>query len=204
MPAKIQNYIFDFGKVLVRFDPDYMTDAYVDDPVAAAQITPVVFDRLYWDPLDRGTITDEALKAACHKRLPPELHDLADRVYDNWIHQLPFIEGMFSLVQDIKAAGCKLFLLSNISIGFAQQWQQIPQIAQLFSLFDGLVFSGPLGITKPHREIFEHLLHTYGLQADTCLFIDDSPINVAGAEAAGIAAYLFDGDAGKLRAALNL
>ena len=70
MDRTFKNYIFDFVKVLVHFEPDYMTAACVKDPAIAAQISPVVFDRLYWDPLDWGGITDEALKAACHSRLP--------------------------------------------------------------------------------------------------------------------------------------
>ena len=199
----IKNYIFDFGKVLVEFDPDHMTAAYVKDPVQAAQIATVVFDRLYWDPLDRGSITDQEVKAACHARLPAELHALADTVYDRWMEHLPFIQGMPELVRDIKAAGGKLFLLSNISIGFAENWQNVPDLKDFFSLFDGLIFSGPLGIIKPSREIFHHVMNTYGLQEEDCIFIDDSEKNIRGAENAGIRGYLFDGDPMKLRVALG-
>lgn len=199
----IRNYIFDFGKVLVHFEPDYMTSACVSDPAIAAQIAPVVFDRLYWDPLDRGGITDEEVKNACHTRLPEKLHDLADTVYDRWMEHLPFMEGMPQLVRDIKAAGGKLFLLSNISIGFAENWHTVPQLQELLCIFDGLIFSGPLGITKPGKAIFQHVLDTYGLKAEECIFIDDSEKNVAGAKNAGIQAYLFDGDPDKLRAALG-
>ena len=200
----IQNYIFDFGKVLVHFDPDYMTAACVADPAAAAEIAPVVFDRLYWDPLDRGSITDEEVKSACHTRLPAELHLLADTVYDRWMENLPFIDGMPELVRDIKAARGKLFLLSNISIGFAENWHKVPQLRELLSAFDGLVFSGPLGITKPSREIFQHVLDTYGLTAEESIFIDDSDINIRGAQTADIPTYHFDGDAAKLRAYFGL
>ena len=200
----IKNYIFDFGNVLVRFDPDYMTAAYVTDPAAAAQISPVVFDRLYWDPLDWGGITDEALKAACHSRLPEELHALADEVYDRWMENLPFIDGMPQLVKDIKATGGKLFLLSNVSIGFAQNWHTVPHLRELFSIFDGLVFSGPLGIIKPSRDIFRHVMTTYNLKEEDCIFIDDSEKNIRGAENAGIRGYLFDGNVCKLRSALGI
>ena len=195
----IKNYIFDFGKVLVEFDPDHMTAAYVKDPVQAAQIATVVFDRLYWDSLDRGGITDEEVKTACHARLPEHLHALADAVYDRWMEHLPFIDGMPQLVRDIKAAGGKLFLLSNISIGFAENWHKVPQLKAFLSQFDGLVFSGPLGIVKPSREIFQHVLDTYGLKAEESIFIDDSIVNIRGAQAAGIPTYHFDGDAAKLR-----
>ena len=204
MDRKFKNYIFDFGKVLVHFEPDYMTAACVADPAAAAQISPVVFDRLYWDPLDRGGITDEEVKNACHTRLPEELHTLADEVYDRWMENLPFIDGMPQLVKDIKAKGGKLFLLSNVSIGFAQNWHTVPHLRELFSIFDGLVFSGPLGIIKPSREIFKHVMDTFGLKEEDCIFIDDSEKNILGAEKAGIRGYLFDGNVEKLRSALGI
>lgn len=199
----ITNYIFDFGNVLVRFHERALTAACVSDPALVDTISAVVFDRLYWDPLDYGGITDEALKEACHARLPEHLHSLADDVYDRWIENLPIIEDMAQLVMDIKKKGGKLYLLSNISIGFAAHYREVPHIAELLSHFDGLVFSGPLGIVKPSREIFQHLLDTYGLDPASCIFIDDSPKNIDGCEKAGIRGYLFDGDAAKLRDTLG-
>lgn len=195
----IKNYIFDFGNVIVHYDPMYMTTAYISNPEDAKQVCDVIFDRLYWDPLDEGTITDEALKEASHARLPEHLHTLADAAYDNWFFHLPLIAGMPELIADIKKSGAKLFLLSNISIGFAEQYHKVPALKELFSKFDGLVFSGPLGIVKPSPEIFHHLMDQHGLLAEECIFIDDSAKNIVGAEAVGIQGYLFDGDAAKLR-----
>ncbi len=194
-----KNFIFDFGQVLVHFLPMQMTAAYITDPADCKTVCDVIFDRLYWDKLDDGTITDEELKAAACRRLPTRLQEAACRVYDGWVEQLPFIEGMPQLVRDIKAAGGRLFLLSNISEGFTRHYKQVPRLVELFSLFDGLVFSGPLGVTKPGKEIFAHLLNTYGLTAGDCIFVDDAPRNIAGAQAVGIKGYLFDGDARRLR-----
>lgn len=197
-----KNFIFDFGQVLVHFLPQQMTSAYVSDPQDCQTVCDVIFDRLYWDKLDDGSITDEALKAAACRRLPARLQQVACRVYDGWVEQLPFIEGMPRLVQELKAAGGRLYLLSNISEGFTKAYAHVPRLVELFSQFDGLVFSGPLGITKPGKAIFQHLLSTYGLQAEDCIFIDDAPKNVAGAQAVGIQGYLFDGDVQRLRQAL--
>lgn len=204
LDRKIKNYIFDLGKVLVHFDPMYMTKAYIRNEEDAALVSSVVFDRLYWDPLDDGSITDKALKEACHARLPERLHNVADIVYDNWYFHLPFIDGMEELVLDVKHSGAKVFLLSNVSSGFAEQYHRVPGFSALFSHFDGLVFSGPLGIVKPKAEIFWHLLKQYGLNPEETVFIDDCAKNIAGALAVGIHGYLFDGDAAKLRNTLNL
>ena len=200
----VKNYIFDFGNVLVRFDPVALTAACVENPAQRDQIWPVVFDRLYWDPLDWGGITDGEIKAACRQRLPRELWAKAEEVYDRWIENLAFLPGMEDLVRDIQARGDKLYLLSNISVGFAETWNQIPHLEAFLSCFDGLVFSGPLGIIKPNPEIFRYLLETYGLDPKESVFIDDSEKNTQGAEAVGLTAYRFDGDPDALRAWLGL
>lgn len=194
----IHNYIFDFGNVLARFSPEDMTAEYVHDVDTAKIVCEVVFDRLYWDKLDNGSIADDEVKAGIRSRLPMELHQSACAIYEHWVELLPLIDGMRDLVLDIKNRGGKLFLLSNISIGFAEIYEKNPAVSELLAYFDGLVFSGPLGLVKPSREIFDHLLNSYDLKAEECLFIDDSPLNTVGAQAVGIRSYCFDGDVQKL------
>ena len=199
-----KNYIFDFGNVLCEFNPEKLTSKYVSNPDDIKTVSDVVFDRIYWDKLDKGTIEDEEVKKEIVKRLPPELAQAGCKAYDNWVMNLPAIAGMESLVKDVHSAGGKLYLLSSISKGFAESYNKVPWIDSLFSLFDGIVLSGTIGIVKPHREIFEHLLGKYSLNAEECVFIDDSQKNIDGAEAIGIKGYLFDGDATRLREFLNI
>ncbi len=196
---QLKNVIFDFGQVMVHYDPHGMTACYVTDPDDAALIEEVVFDRLYWDALDDGSISDEALLAACRGRLPERLWDVAQAVYDNWFYHLPEIEGMRELVHELKGRGMRVFLLSNVSSGFAMHAHEF----SIFDDFDGCVFSGPLGIVKPHAEIFSHLCKTYGILPSEALFVDDNEKNIRGGEAYGICGYLFDGDVQRLRKYLN-
>lgn len=197
-----KNLIFDFGQVLIHFSPEEMTRAFVEDEKQAERICPVIYDRLYWDRLDDGTISDEELLCAACSRLPEEDHEIARYAYDHGFEACRLIEGMSELVKKCKEAGFGLYLLSNVSTHFAETYGAIPKYADLFALFDGLVFSGPLRMVKPNRTIFDHLLHSYGLFATDCLFIDDSQKNLDGAERVGIATYLFDGNAKKLEAYL--
>lgn len=199
----IQNYIFDCGKVLVQYEPKELTAACVQGPMAE-HICEVVFDRLYWDRLDDGTMTEEDIKEAIRDRLSEEEYPLACAVLDGWIKNLTPIPAMLDLIKEIKEQGGKVFLLSNISKNFAAQWKENAYLKELFDYFDGLVCSGPLGITKPHQEIFEHLLNTYDLKAEESIFIDDAVINIEGAKNCGIAGYVFDGNAEKLRTYLGI
>ena len=195
----IKNYIFDFGNVIAEFFPDRLTAPFVSNEGERKIISEVVFDRLYWDKLDNGSITDDEVKEALCKRLDAGQREVACKVYDNWINSLTPVPNMKELIFDLKKSGKKLYLLSNISRGFAESYRDTKWIAEILDLFDGLVFSGPIGIVKPSAEIFEHLLCKYDLKAEECLFVDDSQKNINGAMAAGINGYLFDGDAQKLR-----
>ena len=194
-----KNIIFDYGQVIISFDPYYMTSRYIKDEAVCRELSAIIFDRLYWDKLDNGSITDEEVKAEISKRVPSQYRDAALKVYDNWYYNNPVINGTAELIKELKKDGANLYLLSNISIGFAENWHKIPEVSKILSLFDGLVFSGPIGMNKPNRNIFEHLLSKYSLQAEDCVFIDDSEKNINGAKAAGINAILFTGDPEKIR-----
>ena len=192
----IKNIVFDFGQVMVRFEPSYMVGKYVNNAQDAKLLEEVVFDRLYWDRLDEGTITDEALIEDCKRRLPKELWAKAEEIYYNWIYNIPEIDGMRSLVTDLKSRfGVRLLLLSNISKYFAAHREEIPCLAE----FEGCVFSAEVGRVKPNSDIFEYLCQTYGILPKETVFVDDNAANIAGAENYGIHGYLFDGDVARLR-----
>ncbi|MBR7071093.1 MAG: HAD family phosphatase [Clostridia bacterium] len=194
-----ETIIFDFGRVLVQFETEEMTKHYIHDPADVQLAAPIIFDRLYWDRSDEGTMTDEEIKDAFCKRLPERLRKGSCEVMDHWYLHLTPIEEMAQLVRDLKSQGKKLYLLSNISNNFADGYTQNPSLKALLELFDGLVFSAKIHMVKPHREIFEYLLNRYELQPNECTFIDDNPANVNTAKELGMQVYLFDGSAEKLR-----
>lgn len=193
------NIIFDYGQVIIKFDPYYMTSVYCDNEDDRKLLSEVIFDRAYWDKLDNGSITDNEVKAEIKKRIPERLYETADLIYDNWYYNNPLIEETATLIKELKSMGTKLYLLSNISIGFAENHHKIPKVNKILALFDGLVFSGPIGLNKPNRDIFEHLLNKFSLKAEECVFIDDSEKNILGAKAVGINTIHFTGDTQKLR-----
>lgn len=198
----IKNYVFDCGSVLHRHIPEAKIAAAMGEN--AERIMAVVFDRLYWDRLDLGTIEEEEMKKDFYARLPRDQAQLACAVLDGWLYNLQPVEGMRDLIVDIKAGGAKVFLLSNINKRFAANWSMNPYFKELFSHFDGLVCSAEVGFVKPGREIFDYLLKTYGLKAEECLFTDDTLANIEAAKSYGFQTYHFDGDAQKLRACLDL
>ena len=195
----IKNIVFDFGNVLVRFDPEYMTRQYIKDDLDVSLMSEVLFDRLYWDKLDRGDITDgEVVEQSC-KRLPERLHGAVADIYYNWIYNIPEIDGMREIVERVRQSGRGVFLLSNICHYFADRADEISIIKD----FDGYVFSARAGAVKPEPKIFEYLCRECGILPEETLFIDDNAVNIEGAKRFGIHTYLFNGDATALGSYLD-
>ena len=198
--AMIKNLVFDFGQVMVSFKRNYMVEKFVTDPEDSVLLQKVVFDRLYWDRLDAGTIEDEEVLRLVCERIPERLHASARDIYYNWIYNIPETEGMSELIHDMKERfGVKVFLLSNISKYFADHSSEIACLRE----FDKCIFSAVCGKTKPNADIYEHLCGECGILPEESVFIDDLQKNVDAAEACGIKGYVFDGDVAKLRKYLH-
>lgn len=196
----IKNIIFDMGQVLIYFSPDLYIERLGVSEEDSEILLREVFRRVEWVRLDHGTITEaEAVGSIC-RRVPPRLHKAVEElVFRWWARPLDPVPGMRELVAEIKAKGCGIYLLSNANIQQCKYHDRIPGT----EYFDGRIVSAECRLIKPQREIYELLLDTYGLRAQECLFIDDSPLNVEGAYCAGIRGIVFDDDVPRLRRELR-
>ncbi len=61
---------------------------------------------------------------------------------------------------------------------------------EIFSLFDGIVFSCIAQARKPDPAIFQYLLDTYALSSHECIFLDDQEKNTNAAGLLGMTAIL--------------
>ena len=191
----IKNIVFDFGQVLVKFVPSYIVAQHASDAQTARLLEDVVFDRTYWNRLDGGEVSDDEAVASFRTRLPSCVADLGEQVFRSWIDHIPPIEETWELVRDLHAHGVPLYLLSNISVHFAERADELP----ILSYFNKCIFSGLCRMTKPDRAIYRHLLKECDIRPEETLFIDDSRDNIEGARAEGIDGYLFTGDVADLR-----
>ena len=60
-------------------------------------------------------------------------------------------------------------------------------------LMDSFYFSDELGLVKPDREIFEHVIGDLDVAPERIAFFDDTAVNVEAAREAGMIAYEVDG-----------
>lgn len=186
-----KNVIFDYGNTIVEFEPMNIVKRFgITDNADAEILCEKVFDRKYWDKLDSDDISQEEFINGVLSELPQRLHGIATDICNNWMTNLPFIKGMDELIYKLKKDGYKIYLLSNISKHFGENSDKI----EIFKQFDGLVFSGAIGLIKPNKDIFEYILHKYNLIPSETVFIDDNKDNVNTAERIGVKSLLFTGN----------
>ena len=106
---------------------------------------------------------------------------------------------MEQLIAGLKAAGYQILLLSNAAFTLRTYFPLLPGS----QFFDDVYVSSEHRILKPEHEIYEDFLQHFGLQAETCFFVDDNPANVEAAMLVGFAGAAFHGDTAALRRSLT-
>ena len=192
----IKNVIFDCGQVLVHFEPEYMVAPYVQDEADKKVLKEVVFDRLYWDRLDAGDMSDEEFCEAIKTRLDKRLWATAEKIYYDWIYNIPEIDGMRELITLIRERyGASIFVLSNISKYFARHKSEIP----ILSLVDKCICSSECGMQKPDPRIYEYLCQECNIRAEESVFVDDRAENVESAKSIGMQGFVFSKNIAELK-----
>ncbi|SDE59228.1 HAD family hydrolase [Rhodococcus tukisamuensis] len=102
---------------------------------------------------------------------------------------------MFALVADLRALGVRVALLSN-------SWGNTYPRAQIDALFSPVVISGEIGMRKPDRDAFEHVLNLLELPSEKVAFVDDADVNTVAASQFGLRA-VHHRDVESTRAALS-
>lgn len=195
----IRNILFDMGNVLIRFDRDYFMQRLGLSVEDRQLLMREVFLSVEWVQMDRGSIQEEtAVKQVCG-RIPERLHDAAYKLISMWDRPILPVEGMYELVQELKAVGYRIYLLSNASLRQHEYWPRVPGN----ELFDGTIISADEGVMKPHPDYYLRAMERFRLIPGECVFIDDVPANIEGAIYCGIPGIVFHGDAKLLRKQLR-
>jgi putative hydrolase of the HAD superfamily len=99
------------------------------------------------------------------------------------------IDGAVATVRALKEAGHRLGVVSNAEGRVERDLHG----AGYAGLFETVVDSHLVGVEKPDPEIFRIALGRMSVTPDTAVFVGDVPsVDVAGAQAAGLAALLLD------------
>lgn len=179
----MKNIVFDLGGVLFARDRQKCSPEILKffSFLRAPQMP------RFWEEYDRGTSTfDEVVDEL--SRLTGRSREVCVGVMHEAIDLQEPVAATERLVGDLKAAGYRLYVLSNMSREFIDYLRRFPVYAQ----FDGEVVSCEELVVKPERRIYEILLDRYALQPSETLFIDDREANIRAARALGIHGFRFD------------
>jgi len=185
MSDDVHVVVFDLADVLLDFG----------GPASLARLSggragPVEFSSLWSSPLAdalyRGRCTPRDFAADVVFRLSlPVSADQFLRAFASWFHG-PF-PGAVELVHEVRAKVPVACLSNTNPLDVARFRTELG----MDELFDYCFFSNEIGLRKPDRECYEYVLQQLGFAEHPyrVTFLDDSPMNVDAARAAGMRAY---------------
>jgi len=195
--ASLNTVVFDLGGVLIDWDPRHLYRRLFDDPAEMESFLAEVTTAEWNGHQDAGRPWAEAIEVlvAAH----PERRELIEAFHRRWPEMLAGeIPGTVDVLAELRAAGVRLVALSNWS---AEMFPVALERFEFLAWFEGIVISGEVGVNKPDRRIFDHLVQRFGIEPGQAVFVDDSEANIDAAADLGFRAIRFT-DATALRLAL--
>lgn len=183
MTSKINAIIFDFGGVLLDWNPRNLYQHYFPNQPQAMEnfLTEIGF--MEWNAQqDKGRPFAEATALLASEF--PQYSKLIHAYFENWEKSIVGqIDESVEILIALKEKGHPVYGLSNWS---AETFPIARKRYQVFDLLDDYVVSGDVNLIKPGPEIFEHSLKKFGRTAQECLFIDDAEANIITAQRLGV------------------
>jgi len=188
MTSHITAIIFDFGNVLLTWDPRNIYQRFFPNDLEGMERFLKEVNFAEWNLLqDKGRPFAEGV-ATLSQEFPQYSH-LIQAFHDHWVDSVGEpVPGMVDIVKRLKKQGYALYGLSNWS---AETFPFMRARHDFFNLLDDIVISGEVGHVKPEPEIYQIMLKRIGRPAAECLFIDDSLANIQQGHQMGFAVIHF-------------
>ncbi|WP_297820257.1 HAD family phosphatase [uncultured Lactobacillus sp.] len=183
----LKNIIFDFGNVIMNYNPDRILDKY---PLTAKEheiLLKNIFQSEQWLEIDAGKIDEQEATEIFKSRVDRDLKDKVQLIMDTWPEKVDFYEAVFEYISELRKQGYKIYGLSNTGMKFAN----FVKNSERGEYFDGYVFSAQEKIMKPNKRIYQILLNRYELKAKESIFIDDLAANTQAAKDLGMQGFTF-------------
>ncbi len=114
----------------------------------------------------------------------PTPEELDEHWQENFGKAASAMDGLFPMLEQLKAKGYKLGLITNG--GTARQNEKV-DVLGIRGYLDSVIVSDTVGLRKPDPQIFYLALNELGSTPEVACYIGDYPINdVIGAEQAGL------------------
>lgn len=191
----IKNVIFDFGNVLIDWNPAYLFLPYFDgDEERCRFFTDNVCNREWFTRMDRGEDMDKCVAEL--QTTYPQYAEAVAMFRDRWFEMCNSeIPGMLELILDLKSKGVGVFGLTNWP---AETFTEARRRFKTLANIDRYVVSSAVKLAKPDPAIYKLLLSKYSLKPEECVFIDDRKDNVDTAIRLGMSGIVYPGTADQL------
>ncbi|MDH5101302.1 HAD family phosphatase [Lactobacillus kefiranofaciens] len=183
----LKNIIFDFGNVIMNYDPNEILNHYQLTPEEHQLLLKNIFQSKEWLEIDAGKITEDEATEIFFSRVPQKLQHKVKQIMTTWPGNVDFYEPVFHYISDLRKDGYHIYGLSNTGMRFAN----FVKDSEMGDYFDGYVFSAQEKLVKPDPRIYQVLLSRYFLKPEECLFIDDLSANTRAAQEVGMDAFTF-------------
>ncbi|WP_426480190.1 HAD family hydrolase [Chryseobacterium sp. R2ACT005] len=179
---KIKNIIFDFGGVLMDWNPRYFFKDYFNDNEKMEFFLEHIAQDEWNVEQDRGRSLTEGTEIQVKKF--PEWEKEIRAFYDNWTVMLKSdIPQNVEVLRKLKNTDYHLFGLTNWS---EETFPYALENYDFFQIFEGkIVVSGTEKLIKPDPKIWHVLLDRYNIKAEESVFIDDNAKNIEMAQSLG-------------------
>lgn len=180
--STIKNIIFDFGGVVMDWNPRYFFKEYFNDDVKMEYFLKNIATDEWNAEQDRGRSLAEGTEILIAKF--PDWEKEIRAYYDNWTTMLRSdIPENVAVLRKLEHSEYELFGLTNWS---AETFPYALENYDFFKAFKGkIVVSGTEKLIKPNPEIWHVLLNRYQIKAEESVFIDDNPKNIEVAKSLG-------------------
>ena len=191
--------VFDFGGV-ISLSPLGEGDGLCTY-CESLGLTRAAFDdgwRKYRAMWDGGACTfDELYRLTfVNAGLPPPTPEQLEQLWkfdaEGWVKTLSPLT--LALMKDLKTAGKKIGILSNMSEDFRDKLF-MPRCAAYVAQADAVVISGAERLVKPDRPIYDLAARRLGLAPHDLLFLDDTDVNVTAARRWGWRSHVYHAEA---------
>lgn len=181
--------VFDLGKVLVDWNPDYVYRTIFEN----ADDMKWFYDNICTDDWNEQQDAGRSLQEATEELVTkfPEHESNIRAYYDRWEEMLGGpIHGTVDILRELKEKdNVRLYALTNWS---AETFPVALGRYDFLHWFDGRLVSGEEKTRKPFPDIYHLLLSRFSIDPDTAIYIDDNARNLAPASELGMTAILFE------------
>lgn len=185
---RIQQVVFDFGGVLIEWNPETIAKMCTSDIELRHVIKKDILQHSDWLRLDKGELSEQEAADLISVRTSLS-KEMILSVFDTVRQSFMPLDNTIGVLKTLSEMGVDCYGLSNMS---KENYHYLKETYNFFGYFNGEIISGLENVIKPDLKVFKILCERFGLKPEETLFIDDMHVNCEAAEYLGMRSLQFE------------